>query len=275
MYWLFLAAGLIPLPRPDANEARIVLVRAELHNVDGPGLARFDQAVMAFAHTDKELKPVLEPGLGACTAGEAPAEQVQGYLAGAAPVLASQLPGTGIRLVETPKLLSQGQVRSVPALSGGAGLYASTLGGSRRGVASERPLFFGEGSIGLQVNSKELGIAPPRYFVWPQRDMVLRQPRAKALSVKWQQATDGEVVLVLSAAHADRSAKWIVCRASAARGGFVIPSRLLLALPPSENATLLLIWAPSKAWQDIRITGFSQAWVASFHVQGASLALLR
>lgn len=275
MYWLFLAAGLFPAPRPDANEARVVLVRAEMHNVDGPGLARFDQAAMVFAHTAKELEPAREPGLGACMAGESPAEQVQGYLAGSAPMLARQIPGLGIRLLESPKLISQGQVRTVQAVSGSTGLYASTLGGSRTGVASERPLFFGEGTIGLRVNAQDHAIAPPRYFEWPQREAAWRQSRQTALSVKWRKATDGEIVIALSAAEADRSAKWILCRASAARGGFVIPPRLLQRLPLSENATLLLIWSPENVWQDIRISGFSQAWVAAFHVQGANLALLR
>jgi hypothetical protein len=275
MHWLLLLAGLIPLPRPDANEARILLLRAELKGIDSPGLAQFDQAAMVFMHTSKSVTPLEEPRLGGCRAGTAPPEQVQGYFAGAAPMLASQVQGEGIRLEAAPQVSNGRMVRSVSALSGAAGVYAATIGGSRRGVASEMPLFFGRVPASLRIEGQDYSVASPRLFQWRQREEALQVRLGASLRLQWSQASDGEMLIVVAAAEAQRRSHWIVCRQSASRSEFQVPARLLSSIARTDSATLLLLWKAADAWQKIQIPRFGQAWAASAHIQGARLALLR
>lgn len=275
MHWLLLLAGLIPLPRPESNEARILLLRAELKEVDSPGLAQFDQAAMVFAHTEKNPTAIEEPRLGACLEGVAPPGRVQGYLAGAAPMLASQVPGEGIRLDGPPQISNGRTVRSVPALSGAPGVYAATIGGSRRGVAREMPLFFGHAPVALRIQGRDYSLAAPQLFQWRQREENLRVRLGESLHLRWSQAPDGEMLVVIATAETDRRSHWIVCRQSAARSEFQVRARLLRSLPRTDSATLLLLWKAEDAWRKIPIPGFGQAWAAAVHLQGARLALLR
>lgn len=275
MLWLFVLASLAPLPQPDANEARILLLRAELLNLEGPGLTRFDQAAMALAHTGKESLRIQAPQLGACSAGDAPADEVQGYLAGAAPLLAKQIPGKGIRLAEIPKIASADMVRSVMPVSGSAGLYASTIGGRRQGVAAELPLFFNRSPVALRMNGAESRLDPPREFRWPQRDEPGRHSLRLPLHLVWEAAPDGEMLVILATTRRDRSTKWLLCRGPAARGRFSIPPSLLRNWPAGEEATLLLAWAPRNHWRRISVPGLDQAWAAASHVQGKLVTLLR
>ncbi|MEJ1928948.1 hypothetical protein WDZ92_01560 [Nostoc sp. NIES-2111] len=275
MPWLFLLATLIPLPQPDANEARILLLRADLFNLEGPGLTRFDQAAIVLAHTGKESPSFQAPQLGACSAGDAPADEVEGYLAGAAPLLAKQIPGKGIRLSEIPKIASAELVRSVLPVSGSAGLYASTIGGRRQGVAADLPLFFTRSPVALRINGAESRLDPPREFRWPQRDEAGRHSIRLPLQLVWEAAPDGEMLMILATARRDRSTKWIVCRGLAARGRFSISPSLLRNWPAGEEATLLLVWAPRNHWQRIPVPGMDHAWAAAAHIQGKLLTLLR
>lgn len=275
MLWLVIAAGLFPPPAPDTNEARIVLLRAELRDVEGAGLLRFDQAAMLFAHTAKSIPPWREPALGGCVAGEAPAQAVRGYLTGAAPLLTDQLPGDGLPLREAPRLASGGNARTVQPVPGAPGVYSSTIGGTRGSSARDLPLFFSGSPVALRVEGREFSLDAPRAFVWPQRDQPMRQRKSAPLRLRWEGAPEGEMWIALAASGADREAHWLICRQQAARASLAIPARLLSVLPATESATLLLVWVPRAAWRRLALPAFESVWAVALHAHGSRIELLR
>ncbi len=273
MLWIVLLAGLLPLPLAERNEARILLMRAELWKVEGPGLQRFDQAAMAFAHTGKRIEAVQEPRLGRCLAGQAAGGEVQGYLAGAAPLLRRQLPGEGIRLAIAPAVATGGVQRTVSPVSGAAGVYAATIGGSRMGVAAEAPLFFGPGIVEVRVGESAFGMDGPREFIWPERETPSVVQRNKDYELRWSGTGDGEMWVGLASAAKDRSAAWVVCVEAAAKRRLTIPATHLGKLPASEGATLLLGWLPKGVWKKHPLESFPEAQAAAVHVQGATVGV--
>lgn len=265
-------ATLFPLPAPDTTTARIVLVRAELFNVDGPGLVQFDHASAAFLKTASRIPTFREPAMGACLSGTAKPEEVEGYLTGAIPILRQRIPGEGITLEAPGRVASGMAIRNLHPLPGIPGAYAATVGGARSGTADVRPMFFSANPVRLVLASENYRLPSPLLFEWPDRDLAAPLDAGAAYALRWKDADSGTMLIVLAASRSDRSSEWIVCAQPAERGAFSIPARLIGALPRTTAPTLALVWLPEGAWKQITLPKFDSAFAAAVHVQGASVA---
>jgi hypothetical protein len=273
--WLALLVIVVPAPRPESNEARLLLLRADLRDVDAPGLSRVDQATFLFTHTPREIPIWREPALGACRAGQSPAGEVRGYIAGALPLLADALPGQGIRLSDPPRIGNGKISRIVLPVSGAPGIYNATIGGGHGASAQQLPAFFSAAPVSLQIAGQPSSIPPPRLFEWPKRDEPRRLSRKASHELNWTHASDGEMWIAVAVSRPDRSSHWLVCRQPATKASYTIPASQLARLPASDSATLILAWLPKAAWRKISLSGFDAVWAASVHVQATRVELLR
>ncbi len=275
MLWLALLASVVPAPRPESNEARLLLVRADLRDVDSPGLSRVDQATFLFTHTPSEIPIWREPALGACRVGHSLPGEVRGYIAGALPLLADALPGQGIRLSDPPRIDNGKISRTVLPVSGTPGVYNATIGGGHGASAQQLPAFFSEAPVFVRVAGQPFSLPPPRLFEWTKRDEPRRLSRKASHELNWTHATDGEMWIAIAVSQPDRSSHWLVCRQPATKASYTIPASQLARLPASDSATLILAWLPKAAWRKLSLSGFDAAWAVAVHVQATRVELLR